>query len=108
MIIYRLIEPEGPEKPGLPVGTIITVRAKSYDVVTRNDIGGTIAVPEGLYCVRIVREWYDYETGQHYAAMLTDQADLNRICSVTKTEYGPKAKDVDPSMVFFCEEAITK
>jgi hypothetical protein len=89
------------------MATRLIIRAKGgWDVIMRNDIGGTEKVPAGDYAVIIVRKWWDYETGWRHIGMVTNQDDADRIAAAGRTVYGPKDKAWDPTLVYFDDDAI--
>ena len=55
----------------------VTVRKAKYDMLSiQNDVGGHSDLPDGQYRVRVVKGWFDYESGKHYICELMDEKDV--------------------------------
>ena len=89
-----------------------------------NDVGGTTELDSGLYNVKVVKSWHDYETGKRFIGKLTKTKDIQVATQKGKTGYTPAdytkygiamqsrveeaVKAFDPSTVYFSEFDIVK
>ncbi len=58
------------------IGTVICNKGLEGYVWIVNDVGGTSFLPAWRYRVRILKSWYDYETGTRCIGRLLDPADV--------------------------------
>jgi hypothetical protein len=89
-----------------------------------NDVGGTSTLPAGDYPVRLLRSWYDEETGVRWLGNLLDAADIETARRAGTTGLTPKdyratdgarhynrvlaaAREFDPGRVYFSDWDFT-
>jgi len=66
-----------------------------------NDVGGTEAAPKGTYHIVVLREFYDYETGDRAIGTLTRPEEIERLVKAGTTRYEPKNHSWHPARVYF-------
>jgi hypothetical protein len=86
-------------------GTVTVENRKLETLSIQNDMGGHSNLPDGQYRVRVVKGWFDYESGKHYICELLEEKDIETARKVGTTGHPPEkarkdAKPFDPKTVY--------